>query len=184
MCYPFCRMMHIKEPLLLIGKNSPCGCSGYPLSLYDWFFTICLKPYNRTNVLSASLNKTFPSLFFNLLSYCSTGAVTNSILFICLVICLFIYLFIYFIIYLTMHRHLLLKYMIHYSTAIDGYYYKCSDSNDVYNFSSILFPYLFSFHKLRILTSQSIILYYYIEAVLTNGWAPRASRYFGALPAL
>ena len=25
MCYPVCGMMHIKEPLLLIGKNSPCG---------------------------------------------------------------------------------------------------------------------------------------------------------------
>ena len=24
MCYPVCGMMHIKEPLLLIGKNSPC----------------------------------------------------------------------------------------------------------------------------------------------------------------
>ena len=23
MCYPFCGMMHIKEPLLLIGKSSP-----------------------------------------------------------------------------------------------------------------------------------------------------------------
>ena len=25
MCYPVCMMEHIKEPLLLIGKNSPCG---------------------------------------------------------------------------------------------------------------------------------------------------------------
>ena len=31
MCYPVCGMMHIKEPLLLIGKSSPCGGSGYPL---------------------------------------------------------------------------------------------------------------------------------------------------------
>ena len=29
MCYPVCGMMHIKEPLLLIGKSSPCsGGSG------------------------------------------------------------------------------------------------------------------------------------------------------------
>ena len=34
MCYPVCGMVHIKEPLLLIGKSSPCGSSGFPLSLY------------------------------------------------------------------------------------------------------------------------------------------------------
>ena len=55
-------MMHIKEPLLLIGKSSPWGGSEFPLSLSEWSFTICLTPYNRKqNVLSASLNKTFPS---------------------------------------------------------------------------------------------------------------------------
>ena len=47
MCYPVCRMVHIKEPLLLIGKSSPCGGSGCPLSLSVWNFTICLTPYNR-----------------------------------------------------------------------------------------------------------------------------------------
>ena len=58
MCYPVCGMVHIKEPLLLIGKSSPCGGSGFPLSLSEWSFTICLTPYNRKyNVLSASLNK-------------------------------------------------------------------------------------------------------------------------------
>ena len=31
MCHPVCRMEHIKEPLLLIGKSSPCGGSGFPL---------------------------------------------------------------------------------------------------------------------------------------------------------
>ena len=30
MCYPICGMVHIKEPLLLIGKSSPCGSSGFP----------------------------------------------------------------------------------------------------------------------------------------------------------
>ena len=34
MCYPVCGMMHIKEPLLLIGKSSPGGGSGFPLSCY------------------------------------------------------------------------------------------------------------------------------------------------------
>ena len=47
MCYPVCGMMHIKEPLLLIGKSSPCGGSGFPLSLSEWSFTISLTPYNR-----------------------------------------------------------------------------------------------------------------------------------------
>ena len=42
MCYPVCGMVHIKEPLLLI-----CGGSGFPLSLSEWSFTICLTPYNR-----------------------------------------------------------------------------------------------------------------------------------------
>ena len=61
MCYVVCGMMHIKEPLLLIGKSSPCGSSGFPLSLFEWSFTICPTPCNsKYNVLSASLNKTFP----------------------------------------------------------------------------------------------------------------------------
>ena len=47
MCYPVCGMVHIKEPLLLIGKSSLCGGSGFPLSLSEWFFTIYLTPYNR-----------------------------------------------------------------------------------------------------------------------------------------
>ena len=45
MCNPICGMVHIK-PLLLIGKSSPCGGSGFPHSLFVWYFTICLKPYN------------------------------------------------------------------------------------------------------------------------------------------
>ena len=47
MCYPVCGMVHIKEPLLLIGKSSPCGGSGFPLSLSEWSFTICPTAYNR-----------------------------------------------------------------------------------------------------------------------------------------
>ena len=62
MCYPVCGMVHIKEPLLLIGNSSLCGGGGFLLSLSEWSFTICLTPYNRKyNVLSASLNKTFLS---------------------------------------------------------------------------------------------------------------------------
>ena len=57
---------YIKEPLLLLGKSSPCVDNGFPLSLSEWFFTICPTPYNRNkNVLSVLLNKT---LFKNVLS--------------------------------------------------------------------------------------------------------------------
>ena len=52
MCYPVCGMVPIKQPMLLIGKSSPCGSSGFPLSLTltltltlsEWSFTICLTP--------------------------------------------------------------------------------------------------------------------------------------------
>ena len=55
-------MVHIKEPLLLIGKSSPCsGGNKFPLSLSEWSFTICPTPYNCIK-MCASLNKTFPSL--------------------------------------------------------------------------------------------------------------------------
>ena len=47
MCYLVCGMVHIKEPLLLIGKSSLCGGSGFPFSLSEWSLTICLTPYNR-----------------------------------------------------------------------------------------------------------------------------------------
>ena len=47
MCYAVCGMVHIKELLLLIGKSSPCGGIGFPRSLSEWSFTICLTPYNH-----------------------------------------------------------------------------------------------------------------------------------------
>ena len=47
MYYSVCGMMHIKEPLLLIGKSSLCGGSGFLLSLSKWSSTICPMPYNR-----------------------------------------------------------------------------------------------------------------------------------------
>ena len=62
MCYPVCGMMHIKEQLPPIGKNSPCDGSGFPLAVSKWSFTLCLTPYNRKfnqNVLNVSLNKHF-----------------------------------------------------------------------------------------------------------------------------
>ena len=45
-----------------IAANRLCGGSGFPLSLSEWSFTIRLAPYDRKqNVLSGSLNQTFPS---------------------------------------------------------------------------------------------------------------------------
>ena len=44
MCYLVSVMMHVKEPLLLIRKSSPCG---FPFLLSEWYFTICLTPHNR-----------------------------------------------------------------------------------------------------------------------------------------
>ena len=63
-------VVHIKDTLLLIGKRSPCsGGSGFPLLLSVWSFTIYTTPYNRQyNVMSASLNKAFPS-FQNLIPW-------------------------------------------------------------------------------------------------------------------
>ena len=46
MYYSVCGMMLIKEPLLLIGKSSLCGGSGFPLSLSEGSFTLCQMPYN------------------------------------------------------------------------------------------------------------------------------------------
>ena len=54
MFYPVCGMVHIKEPLLLIG-SSPCGSSGFLLSLFKWSYTICLMQYNH-KVIALSNN--------------------------------------------------------------------------------------------------------------------------------
>ena len=47
MCYPVCGMVHIKEPLLLIEKNSQCYGGRFSLALSERFFTICPTAYNR-----------------------------------------------------------------------------------------------------------------------------------------
>ena len=39
-CVILSGMVHIKESLLLIGKSSPCGGSGFPLSLFEYSFTM------------------------------------------------------------------------------------------------------------------------------------------------
>ena len=49
-------MMHIKEPLLLIGKSSPCGGIGFPLSLSRYLNGPL--PYVWRHI---TVNKIFPS---------------------------------------------------------------------------------------------------------------------------
>ena len=74
-CYPVCGMVHIKDPLLLKRKSSPCsGSTRFPLSLSEWSFIICHITINK-NVLSVSLNKTFlPSfLLHKLLNHNNTN---------------------------------------------------------------------------------------------------------------
>ena len=46
-CIILSGMMHIKEPLLLIGTSSPCAGSRFPFLLCEWSLTICLMLYNR-----------------------------------------------------------------------------------------------------------------------------------------
>ena len=46
--YPVCGMLHIKDLLLLIRKNSPCsGSIRFPLLWSKRSFAICLMPYNH-----------------------------------------------------------------------------------------------------------------------------------------
>ena len=48
MCHAVFRMVLIKDPLLLIGKGSPCiGGNGSLFSLYEWYFIICPSPCKR-----------------------------------------------------------------------------------------------------------------------------------------
>ena len=47
MCYPVCGMVHIKEPLLLIGKSSPCGGSGFLSHYLSGPLLLCPTPHNR-----------------------------------------------------------------------------------------------------------------------------------------
>ena len=66
MCYPVCGMAPIKDPLLLIRKNSPLsGGSEFPLSLWLFPYHFLMPCNHKWNVLSASLNKTFPSFLLN-----------------------------------------------------------------------------------------------------------------------
>ena len=58
MCYPVCWILHIKEPLLLIGKSSTCGGIGFALSLSEWFIPYVWRHITADkNALTASLKK-------------------------------------------------------------------------------------------------------------------------------
>ena len=59
MCYPVCEV-YIKDPLLLIEKNSPCRSgSGFPLSLSQWSFILCVYRHIEGNVLFNDALNTF-----------------------------------------------------------------------------------------------------------------------------
>ena len=46
MCHPICWMVHIRDPLQIIKKRNPCSNSSmFPLSLFEWSFTIYLTAY-------------------------------------------------------------------------------------------------------------------------------------------
>ena len=67
MCYPVLGMMHIKEPLLLIGKDSQCSLNGFPLSPSG--------PLPYVKYVECVVNKNpfpsfFPSVSVNIL-YCT-----------------------------------------------------------------------------------------------------------------
>ena len=66
MCCPGYGKVHIKDRLLLIGKSSLCGDSGFPLKKYVTITTCLMSDsrwYEHQCALEASLNKTnFPFL--------------------------------------------------------------------------------------------------------------------------
>ena len=83
MCYPVCGMVHIKEPLLLIGNSSPCGGSWFPFSLsecrtanhYDFLYFITpLSPYSE--ILRYIFN--FPSYIISVGPYPPVGSILLS----------------------------------------------------------------------------------------------------------
>ena len=55
-------VVHIKDPMLLIGKESSCSSGNrFPISSHKLSFNTCPTPYNHIkNVLNALLNKTSP----------------------------------------------------------------------------------------------------------------------------
>ena len=70
---PVSGMVHIKEPLLLIGKSGQCGDSGFPL-------TICVVLYRRyITVFSASLNKKKFLSFLLKVSLCKESAMSQNL---------------------------------------------------------------------------------------------------------
>ena len=79
MYYPVSGMVHIKEPLLLIRKGSPCGGSEFSLSLSELSFTFWRTHYNRkSNVLRASLNKTFPAFLHFVIKFTRDNVIIPS----------------------------------------------------------------------------------------------------------
>ena len=73
---------------LLLGKCSPCGGRGFPLSLYEWYFTIIRRHITVNKVLSAPLNKTFLSFIIFLIG----GEVC-----VCVCVCVFVRMHVWYV---------------------------------------------------------------------------------------
>ena len=83
MCYHACGMVHIKEPLLLIEKSSPCGGSGFPLSLSEWSFTIIMSDAIYYLCLLTYTSIIICFKLCGLQTLLLTGTLSKSIFFVC-----------------------------------------------------------------------------------------------------
>ena len=84
MCYPVCYS----------EKCSPCGGRGFPLSLYEWYFTIIRRHITVNKVLSAPLNKTFLSFIIFLIGgevcVCVYVCMYGMCMYVCVYVCVYV----------------------------------------------------------------------------------------------
>ena len=80
MCYPGCGIVHIKEPLLLIEKNSLCGSSRFPLSIEHTSFYYETKSTSLRNP-SAHSNHQVHHCFhlWNSITYSDQQNISNKL---------------------------------------------------------------------------------------------------------
>ena len=72
MCYPVCGMVHIKEPLLLIGKSSPLWQQQVSS------LAICIVLYHVSDVITINKNKLFNFLNSWTFYYCVLYMILNN----------------------------------------------------------------------------------------------------------
>ena len=86
MYYPVCGM-HIKDPLLLMGKCSPCGSSGFSLCVSEWSFIYdnklqyCIK---WDVLIELCLGNSYQSAISRS-GQCSMAGVTKAV--VCVILC-------------------------------------------------------------------------------------------------